>query len=98
MDFLRERPEVIRRGVDIPALRELHGWTACARALGNPELEAEVKRTGSAELTRVLDWSKAINEMVGRVVKGVPPFPGVRESLTLLEGKADRQSGHHNAV
>ena len=48
MDFLRERPEVIRRGVDIPALRDLHGWTACSKALGNPELEAEVQRTQSA--------------------------------------------------
>jgi phosphoglycolate phosphatase-like HAD superfamily hydrolase len=89
MNLLRERPEVIRRQVDIPQLKELEAWTGRAKALGNPELEAEVKRTGDPELTRVLDWSKAINEMVGRVVKHVPPYPGVRESLELLTGKAD---------
>ena len=89
MDLLRERPEVVRRKVDVPRLKDLREWTARAKALGNPELEAEVKRTGSAELARVLDWSKSINEMVGKVVKKVPPFPGVRESLELLKGQAD---------
>ncbi len=89
MNLLRERPEVIRRKVEVPNLRALSGWTSSAKALGNPELEAEVQRSGGAELVRVLDWSKSINEMVGRVVKGVPPFPGVRESLELLSGKAD---------
>jgi len=89
MDLVRARPEVIRRGIGIPVLRDLAAWTARAKALGNPELEAEAGRTGSPELARVLDWSKAINEMVGRLVRNVPPFPGVRESLELLAGKAD---------
>jgi phosphoglycolate phosphatase-like HAD superfamily hydrolase len=89
MNHLRERSEVIRRKVDIPLLKELAAWTSRAKALGNPELAAEVQRTGNAELALVLDWSKAINETVGRIVKKVPPFPGVRESLELLSGKAD---------
>jgi phosphoglycolate phosphatase-like HAD superfamily hydrolase len=89
MDHLRARPEVVRRGIPIPAMTALKAWTGRAKALGNPELEAEVKRTADPELARVLDWSKAINEMVGKVVKRVPPFPGVRESLELLSGKAD---------
>jgi phosphoglycolate phosphatase-like HAD superfamily hydrolase len=89
MDHLRERSEVVRRAIDIPMLTELRAWTGRAKALGNPELEAEVKRTGNEELARVLDWSKTINEMVAKIVKKVPPFPGVRESLELLSGKAD---------
>jgi phosphoglycolate phosphatase-like HAD superfamily hydrolase len=89
MDLLRERPEVVRRGIDIPLLRDLKEWTARAKALGNPELDAEVRRTGSAELAQVYDWSKSINEMVAKIVKKVPPFPGVRQSLELLKGNAD---------
>jgi len=89
MDHLRARPEVARRGVTIPVLADLAAWTASAKILGNSELEAEQKRIGSAELARVLDWSKAVNETVARVVRNVPPFPGVRESLRLLSGKAD---------
>ncbi|MGB2755506.1 MAG: HAD hydrolase-like protein [Phycisphaerae bacterium] len=89
MNLLREREEVQRRSVHVPELPDLQAWTERESALGNPALEAEVKKTGNAELARCLEWSKAINEAVARVVKGVPPFPGVRESLELLAGKAD---------
>ena len=89
MDLLRDRREVQERGVAIPELKELAAWTKRESALGNPALEAEVKKTGNAELARCLRWSKEINAAVARIVKGVPPFPGVRESLELLAGKAD---------
>jgi len=89
MDFLRERPDVQRRHVAIPELPDLAAWTERETKLGNPALEAEVETTGNAELARCLDWSLTINERVAELVKGVPPFPGVRESLELLSGKAD---------
>ena len=89
MDFIRERPEVQRRGVAVPAMTELKAWIARETKLGNPALEAEVERTGNDELARCLDWSATINETVAKVVKGIPPYPGVRESLELLSGKAD---------
>ena len=89
MNFLRDRREVQARGARIPELAELAAWTERETKLGNPALEAEVQRTGNPELARCLDWSTTINETVARIVKGVPPFPGVRESLELLEGQAD---------
>ncbi len=89
MNFLRARPDVQRRGIRIPELPELTAWTERETALGNPALEAEVEKTGNPELKRCLDWSLTINEQVANIVKGVPPFPGVTESLALLEGKAD---------
>ena len=87
--FLRERDEVKRRHVEIPLMPELQAWTERETKLGNPALEAEVKRTGNEELTHLLDWSTTVNETVGRIVKGVPPFPGVRESLEKLDPEAD---------
>jgi phosphoglycolate phosphatase-like HAD superfamily hydrolase len=89
MDLLRERREVKARGVHIPELAELKAWTERESKLGNPALEAEVKTTGNPELTLVLDWSNTINETVEKVVKNVPPFPGVRESLQKLQTVAD---------
>ncbi len=89
MDFIRERPEVRRRGVAVPDMAELKAWIGRETKLGNPALEAEVEATGNAELARCLDWSATINETVAKVVKGIPPFPGVPESLELLSGKAD---------
>ena len=89
LDLLSEREEVKRRKVEIPVLKELKAWTERETKLGNPALEAEVEKTKSEELTRVLDWSKTINETVARIVEDVPPFPGVRESLEKLSSGAD---------
>lgn len=89
MNFLRERDEVKRRSVEIPAMTELKAWTERETKLGNPALEEEVKRTKNPELTRLLDWSKTVNETVAKIVKGVPPFPWVRESLEKLSKQAD---------
>ena len=89
MDLLRERPEVKRRGVAVPPMASLKAWLARETKLGNPALEAEVARTGDPELARCLDWSATINARVSEAIKGIPPFPGVRESLELLAGKAD---------
>lgn len=88
-DWLRERPEVKRRGVHVPELPDLRAWTEKETKLGNPALKEEITRTGSEELEQVLDWSLAINQAVARVVRGVTPFPSVRESLEKLASKAD---------
>ncbi|MDZ7377596.1 MAG: HAD hydrolase-like protein, partial [candidate division KSB1 bacterium] len=55
----------------------------------NPALKAEIERTNSDELKKIYDWSLAVNEAVARVVKGVKPFPLVKESLEKLRDKAD---------
>ena len=89
LDFLRERREVQARNVRIRELPELKAWTERESKLGNPALEAEVARTGNDELKSVLDWSHTINETVAKVVKGVPPFPGVPESLAKMAVQAD---------
>jgi phosphoglycolate phosphatase-like HAD superfamily hydrolase len=41
------------------------------------------------ELTRVLSWSERVNWAVGEIVRGIPPFPFVRESLESIADKAD---------
>ncbi|MFH0911199.1 MAG: HAD family hydrolase [Planctomycetota bacterium] len=89
LDCLRERREVRARGVEIPELPHLRAWVGRETKLGNPALKAEVDKTGDEELARVLDWSKAINEAVTRIVRHVPPFPGVRESLEKAAPRAD---------
>ncbi len=88
-DLLKERPEVLRRNVHPPELPELRAWTKRETKLGNPALKEEIERTGSEELKRVMDWSLAINEAVARVVRGVKPFPLVKESLEKLQPRAD---------
>jgi phosphoglycolate phosphatase-like HAD superfamily hydrolase len=48
-----------------------------------------VADSGDEDLKHTLAWSKAVNETVAGMVRGVPPFPYVRESLQKLADKAD---------
>jgi phosphoglycolate phosphatase-like HAD superfamily hydrolase len=41
------------------------------------------------ELEHVLAWSEKVNESIAQIVKGMPPFPYVRESLEKMKDKAD---------
>ena len=89
LDLLRERPEVKKRGVTISQLASVQDWMKRETKLGMPALKAEVERTGDADLWRTYEWSKAVNETIDQMVRGVPPFPFVRETLAKLDGVAD---------
>ncbi|MEJ2637145.1 MAG: HAD hydrolase-like protein [Calditrichia bacterium] len=88
-DLLNDWPEVQKRGVKIPDVPGLREWIKRETKLGNPALKAEVGRSGDEELTRALAWSEAVNATVADMVRGVPPFPYVRESLQKISEWAD---------
>jgi phosphoglycolate phosphatase-like HAD superfamily hydrolase len=87
--WLQKRPEVKARGVKIEIPQSLCDWIKRESKLGNPALEKAVQDTGDQVLKRSLDWSKAVNKDIENMVRGVPPFPFVRESLKKLRDKAD---------
>lgn len=89
LEWTRRRPEVIARGVKVDIPRSWRDWIAAETKLGNPALEKAVADTGDADLKRLLEWSVAVNEAVAGMVRGVPPFLFVRESLQKLNEKAD---------
>jgi len=89
IEWLQGRPEVKARGTAIPTPAGLMAWMKRETKLANPALEVEVKKTSDPDLTQALAWSKAVNETIGKVVMGVPPFPLVRESLARLSKQAD---------
>ena len=89
LELLRRRPEVRKRGVQIIVPQRLAEWVKSEAKLGNPALAAAVERTDDPELKQALAWSKAVNTWVEKIVRGVPPFPYVRECLTELKGRAD---------
>ncbi|HAZ30413.1 TPA: haloacid dehalogenase, partial [Candidatus Acetothermia bacterium] len=45
--------------------------------------------TARQEFEVVLAWSERVNWAIKEIVKGIPPFPFVRETLQALEGRAD---------
>ncbi|MCD6364746.1 MAG: HAD family hydrolase [Planctomycetes bacterium] len=88
-DLLADRPEVLERGYESPRVDSLREWIKQETRLGNPALEAKVAETSDPVLTRALEWSKAVNETVAKIVRGVPPYPHVRESLQKYCDRAD---------
>jgi phosphoglycolate phosphatase-like HAD superfamily hydrolase len=89
LDLTNRRPEVKARGIHVDIPKSLLDWMKREPKLGNPALEKEVERTKDADLIHTLEWSHAINESVAKMVRCVPPFPKVRESLEKLAAQTD---------
>ncbi len=89
LEWLQKRPEVKARGVTIEIPQSLRDWIDRETRLGNPALKQAVEQTGDPGLEKTLRWSEGINASVADMVRGVPPFPCVRESLQRLNDKAD---------
>ncbi len=89
-DLLREWPEVVARGIDLPRTPRLREFIADdGFPKSNDGLRAYMAERPDPELDRALAWSLAVNDAVADMVHGVPPFPGVRDSLGFLADKAD---------
>ncbi len=91
LDLLRERPEVVRRRMHIPLADSLRAFINQTRyPLSNDGLIAFMREhPANPELQTALTWSRAVDEAVAATVRGVPPFPAVRECLALLHPRAD---------
>jgi phosphoglycolate phosphatase-like HAD superfamily hydrolase len=89
LDLLAERPEVQARNARIPQLKGLRDWVKRETKLGNPTLKVEVERTHDPDLELTLRWSVAVNEAIDSMVRSIPPFPYVRDSLEKLNRLAD---------
>ena len=89
LEWLQKRPEVKARGVKITIPQSLRDWIKRETKLGNPALEKEVQKNGDPDLKLALEWSKAVNKSIENMVRHVPPFPFVRESLKKLRHQAD---------
>ncbi|MFI4876863.1 MAG: HAD family hydrolase [Blastopirellula sp. JB062] len=89
LEWLGKRPEVKARGSKINIPQAVVQWIKEETKLGNPALEKKVAESGDAELKHCLEWSIAVNDTVASMVRGVPPFPYVRESLEKLKDSAD---------
>lgn len=89
LDWLRKRDEIVSAGIPIPELSTLRRWTETESTLSNPVLVEYCNSHSDAEMHQTLAWSNAVNDAIDAMVHGVPPFPGVRESLEAAAPKAD---------
>jgi phosphoglycolate phosphatase-like HAD superfamily hydrolase len=89
LDWLRHRPEVKARGIPVARPKGLIDWAGREMKLGNPALEKAVAATGDPDLKQALAWSIAVNKAIAEMVRGVPPFPFVRQCLERFAEGAD---------
>lgn len=89
LNLLAARPEVQARGVTVPSSDDLDDWMAREPRHTQSALQAEVQENGNDALRPVLEWSLAVDAQIQDIVHGVPPFPGVLETLQRLRGHAD---------
>ncbi len=93
-ELLPAHPLVRSRGFIVPRYPHYFAWVDDPGSLlSNEGLERAIVTAADPaarrELEAVLAWSKRVNWAVGEIVKGIPPFLGVREALERLAGTAD---------
>lgn len=89
-DLLAQRPEVQVRGARAPEGKALKEFIASGYTLSESGLKAYIGAGhGDEALWRGLEWTRAVDDSIAATVRGVPPFPLVRESLQKLHAQAD---------
>ena len=89
-DMLRARPQVRARNAQVPAVPGLRAFVVDdVYPKSDSGLRSYMEARTSPELETALTWTTQGNAIVARIVRGVPPFPYVRQSLDFLADKAD---------
>jgi phosphoglycolate phosphatase-like HAD superfamily hydrolase len=89
LDLLEERQEVQDRAFAVPRWQGVRDWVGRETKLGTKTIGPEAETTGDPDLHLGYAWSSAVDDAIAEMVQGVPPFPGVKESLAKLQAHAD---------
>lgn len=93
-ELLPNHPKVKESGFRVPQFKHYAEWVNNPQSLlSDAGLKAAIAETSDPqarkELEVVLKWSTRVNELVAEIVRNVPPFHFVRESLEKAFGLAD---------
>jgi len=93
-ELLPSHPMVKERAFEVPRFPHYFAWVDDPNStLSNAGLQAAIGEASDpaakAELEHALAWSEKVNEAVEAIVKDLPPFPHVRESLEKIQPVAD---------
>jgi phosphoglycolate phosphatase-like HAD superfamily hydrolase len=93
-ELLPSHPMVKQYGFKVPSFPHYFRWVDDPNSLlSDAGLQQAIEKAtdpeARKELQMVLDWSRRVNWAIGETVKGMPPFPHVRESLEKIQPLAD---------
>ncbi len=93
-ELLPNHPMTKDRNFTVPRYPHYFAWVDDPDSLLSNDglkqaIDAATDPEAKAELEHALAWSEKVNEAIGQIVKGLPPFPYVRESLEKIQPLAD---------
>jgi len=93
-ELLPNHPMTKTRNFKVPQYPHYFAWVDNPKSLlSNDGLKMAICETMDSEVKRelelALEWSERVNWAIGETVKGMPPFPYVRESLENIQPQAD---------
>lgn len=93
-ELLPNHPMVKARGFKVPQYPHYFAWVDDPKSLlSNDGLKQAIANSKDPEVKKELElalaWSERVNWAIGQIVKGMPPFPYVRQSLEKMQGMAD---------
>lgn len=88
-ELLKQRPEVLKRGVTIPEGRELQRFLDSGYPLSNAGVAAFAAEHPSEEIRQCIEWGNGVNELIEWMVHGAAPFPGAREAIQAMQDEVD---------
>jgi len=93
-ELLPSHPQTKAFGFKVPQFPHYFAWVDDPNSLlSNDGLKRAIAAAhdplAKEELAHVLEWAQRVNWAVKEIVKGIPPFPHVRQSLEKLSGRAD---------
>jgi phosphoglycolate phosphatase-like HAD superfamily hydrolase len=93
-ELLPNHPMTKARNIKIPQYPHYFAWVDDPKSLlSNEGLKIAIDQAtdpeAKKELEHALEWSERVNWAIGETVKGMPPFPFVRESLEKIQPLAD---------
>jgi len=93
-ELLPSHPKVIEAGFKVPQFEHYCNWANDPNSLlSNDGLQNAIDQAADpqvkAQLQTGLDWSIKVNKVIGEIVKDVPPFLHVLDSLKKVSQRAD---------
>jgi len=93
-ELLPSHPMVKARNFQVPQFPHYFAWVGDPKSLlSNEGLKQAIAETSNPDARRELElalrWSEKVNSVIKDIVKGMPPFPFVRESLEKITVLAD---------
>jgi len=93
-ELLPSHPMVKARGFKVPQFPHYFAWVDDPGSLLSNDglkqaIESSTDPKAREELELALQWSERVNATIKDIVKGIPPFPYVRESLEKIHPQAD---------